>query len=416
MQKTNSALRLLAVVVSGALFVEVDTLAATINASSCSQSAVQAAINSALDGDTVRVPAGSCTWTGGVSILNKTLTLAGAGSGAGGTQIVYGGTGHALLSIDAGSRTGRMDVSGFWFFGGAADNWTGTAIVFSGPVGWKNLRIHHNLFDGNKQWSISGKTGTYGVIDHNTFQGSAHGITMSGRGNSDWSTLLTLGTADFFFIEDNAFNWNDWYGNTGAVAADFVNGGRIVFRNNSVKQGFFETHDRARSGWPSANAWEVYRNTFWTNSTKWKGIDLTAGTGVAWGNAFTGNWSYPIGGMDYKTAQPGSIPQCDGNDPADQNVAGQSGWRCQYQIGTQGYGSTATSYPAYFWNNLENGSATGMVVTAGASHVVAGRDYFNNGTTPKPGYVPYTYPHPLTQDGDPQPSTLAAPTNLRVVP
>jgi hypothetical protein len=30
--------------------------------------------------------------------------------------------------------------------------------------------------------------------------------------------------------------------------------------------------------------------------------------------------------------------------------------------------------------------------------VQANRDYFNNGATPKPGYIPYTYPHPLVTD------------------
>ena len=103
----------------------------------------------------------------------------------------------------------------------------------------------------------------------------------------------------------------------------------------------------------------------------------------------------PIGGIDYKTADPRDISPCDGDDPDDQNIPGQSGWRCQYQIGSQGYGSTAVGYPAYIWSNTINGQLVGMVVTGGANHVVSGRDYFNNGTTPKPGYVPYTYPHPL---------------------
>ncbi len=111
----------------------------TIQASSCSRADVQAAINQAQDGDTVLVPAGECTWNSEVSIQNKTITLIGAGSGAGGTKIIYGGTNHSLLEIDAGNKTGKMEITGFWFYGGNPDYWNGTAISFSGPKGWKNL-------------------------------------------------------------------------------------------------------------------------------------------------------------------------------------------------------------------------------------------------------------------------------------
>lgn len=387
--------RLPLVVIAGIVCLTTPASAATRSAASCAQSAVQSAVNAAVDGDTVTVPAGTCTWSAAVTVSNKTIILRGAGSGSGGTKIVYGGSGHPLLSISPGTKTGKMDVSGFYFSGGNSNFWGGTAISFSGPVGWRNLRIHHNVFDGNKSWSIRGKASTYGLIDSNTFQGSAHGIYLDGNGNADWTAPLVLGTANFFFIENNTFNWNDWYGTTGAVLLDFSNGGRIVFRHNTAKHGFLETHDRARNGMPSANAWEIYNNVFSTTTNKWKGLDISAGTGVIWGNQFNGDWTVPIGGIDYKTYDPRSIPRCNGYDPADQNVPGQTGWRCQYQIGSQGHGSTAVGYPAYIWNNTRNGKSVGMVVTHGASHVVAGRDYFNNGATTKPGYVPYTYPHPL---------------------
>lgn len=56
--------------------------AATINATSCLQSDVQNAINSASNEDIVTVPAGNCSWSSGVSIPNtKALTLQGAGIG-----------------------------------------------------------------------------------------------------------------------------------------------------------------------------------------------------------------------------------------------------------------------------------------------------------------------------------------------
>ncbi len=71
------------------------------------------------------------------------------------------------------------------------------------------------------------------------------------------------------------------------------------------------------------------------------------------GNTFTGgetwetDWTIPIGAMDYKSFDPRSLSLCDGTDPSDQNVSGEAGWRCQYQIGTQGEGPTAYSYPLF---------------------------------------------------------------------
>jgi hypothetical protein len=264
------------------------------------------------------------------------------------------------------------------------------------------------VFDGNTQWTIRGSAATYGLIDNNKFQGSAHGISLVGNGNADWSSPLQLGTSDFFFVEKNEFDWNDWYGTTGAVTVDFSNGGRVVFRYNSSQNAMFETHDRARTGSPGANAWEVYNNTFRTGTNKWKGLDITAGTGVIWGNRFTGDWTVPIGAMNYKSSDPRGIPRCDGVDPADQNTPGQAGWRCEYQIGSQGKGSTAIGYPAYIWNNSKNGAGVGMICTAGCEYLREGRDFVNSGSTPKPGYTPYTYPHPLqniepTGPSDPSP-------------
>ena len=62
------------------LFLSAAASAASYTASSCATSAVQAAINSAVGGDTVIIPAGSCTWTSGVTISGKGITLTGQGA------------------------------------------------------------------------------------------------------------------------------------------------------------------------------------------------------------------------------------------------------------------------------------------------------------------------------------------------
>jgi hypothetical protein len=53
----------------------------TVTAASCKTSDVQKAIDSAAGGDTVLIPAGNCTWTSGVTISGKGVSVQGAGSG-----------------------------------------------------------------------------------------------------------------------------------------------------------------------------------------------------------------------------------------------------------------------------------------------------------------------------------------------
>jgi hypothetical protein len=60
------------------------------------------------------------------------------------------------------------------------------------------------------------------------------------------------------------------------------------------------------------------------------------------------------------------------------------------------------SDPVYCWGDTLNGQPVG--VTCPYPTVVEGRDFFN---TPKPGYIPYTYPHPLVTSGG-----LVAPTGF----
>src|SRR5688572_13496595 len=60
----------------------VNASGATINAASLSSADVQTAINSAVDGDTVQMPAGSATWSTMVTWTGKGIHLKGAGTNA----------------------------------------------------------------------------------------------------------------------------------------------------------------------------------------------------------------------------------------------------------------------------------------------------------------------------------------------
>jgi hypothetical protein len=72
--------------------------AATIDAANCSSAAVQAAIDQASDGDTVTIPAGTCSWSSGVTIKGKGIKLKGGGSG----RII--GRSESLLPVLGGTR------------------------------------------------------------------------------------------------------------------------------------------------------------------------------------------------------------------------------------------------------------------------------------------------------------------------
>ncbi|MEK7635593.1 MAG: hypothetical protein AAB405_00715 [Patescibacteria group bacterium] len=72
--------------------------AATVQATDCSQSAVQSAINSASVGDTVLVPAGSCAWGSGITII-KGINLIGAGIGTTNITVDHGGVCNRLCAF-----------------------------------------------------------------------------------------------------------------------------------------------------------------------------------------------------------------------------------------------------------------------------------------------------------------------------
>src|SRR5262249_12335193 len=101
-------------------------------AASCNVSDIQAKINeinsSGADGDRVLVPAGTCTWTGGIGtgLSPKAMTILGAGTlpdvGAptsGGTIININMSGFDTVDLHP-SSTGNVVLAGFTFVVGSA--------------------------------------------------------------------------------------------------------------------------------------------------------------------------------------------------------------------------------------------------------------------------------------------------------
>ncbi len=155
---------------------------------------------------------------------------------------------------------------------------------------------------------------------------------------------------------------------------------------------------------------------------------------MIYNNAFTAFDSVAVF-SDYRHTNNYGAPYflCDGSGPFDQNTPGQGGWLCVDQVGagqsrnlggadfpTGGKVQNAHE-PVYVWGNsgtTSNGSPIGDTVGSQTGNIQIGRDVIVG--TPRPGYQPFVYPHPLVS-GSPAPSpstggsTPPPPQNLRIL-
>ena len=181
------------------------SLAATINAASCSYADVAAAVGAASGGDTVIVPSGSCSWTGTL-IITQGITLSGAG--VGNTIIVNNIASHAPLIVYTPSNYDLdtpFRITGFTF----DLNNNGHALNLgeqnrAAPFTMQTrVRIDHNRFVHAATLSyqaITNKCTMNGVVDSNTFDGvwypirndpgCARYLFMGPKWGLNWVTLF----------------------------------------------------------------------------------------------------------------------------------------------------------------------------------------------------------------------------------
>jgi len=141
---------------------------AVINAASCSQPDVAAAISSAKKNDTISVPAGGCSWTSKVT-LGASHTLQGAGKDVTIITVNHGGNAISVDSVEGSF----FRITGFTFTGNSG-------ISISGDG--KEFRIDHNKFDGIGAAAIKVNGVIFGLIDNNIFSASSTtgGVTVFG--------------------------------------------------------------------------------------------------------------------------------------------------------------------------------------------------------------------------------------------
>lgn len=294
--------------------------AETINATTCSNTDVGAAIASAVDGvDTVHVPPGTCTWDGKV-IFAKNITLEGHApiprsmtlADAQEVEDICATPGQTTYTCIQRTGTG---VAGT----GDLVEWTTTA---NGQPVWKNMAVLtqttlNNTCSGtnvpsNKVLGIASNlhiTGMFfahnancgslivrgynrGLINKNTFfahNGTAHALVIfhdkwlniGAYGDKSWASPLTLGTEDVMTTEDNTFV-TDLTSNFVAFT-DHQSGTRHTTRYNLFINGQFHHHG-TESGGRSVRApvqVEFYGNTFtYTNTPATAAMIDLRGSGV----------------------------------------------------------------------------------------------------------------------------------------
>ena len=388
---------------------------ATISCVTCSRDDVQAAINTANDGDTIDIPAGRCAWNGPVSIPDtKGITLRGAGVDQ--TIIIdnAGSSSYVLFISTTGGK--QVRVTGLTFDGNAVDK-SGLQGIVHIEGSCQNFRIDHIKFTNLRDRAIviaaKGEE-LYGVIDHCSFEApynaSVQGIAILGAGPQDgsaWERPLTLGTSKAVYVEDCIFNW----ATPADTALDAYGGARFVFRHNDVIGTHLSTHGCDSGNYRSTFSFEVYDNTFNENGAgNQRLFHFRGGTGVVFNNTATGNYQGFVLSNYRSCGSYGIWGRCDGNNPFDGNED-DTGYPCLDQIGRT---TNQSLSPLYEWRNTINGKDVDISVDTGmcpemANHIKEGRDYYDD--IQMPGYTPYVYPHPLTQSAGsipPPPGNLKA--------
>ncbi len=241
--------------------------AATINASSCSASAVQSAVNQASAGDTVLIPAGTCSWTSSISWnAPANVSVIGAGNlsvtGGGDATVIVDNVsgGQPLISLNT-NGSGTFRFAGITIRGGSGSVKEGGMIAVRGAS--TKTRIDHVHID--KSTYSPQNTGKFmviggmvrGVIDNSLFDAGneiawIHFVNGEGAGNGDttWTQPTGFGTADFMYVEDSRLV----AGRGGSLPprgtfSDCHTGGKFVIRYSSTLNGNVgQTHPTGHAG------------------------------------------------------------------------------------------------------------------------------------------------------------------------
>jgi Concanavalin A-like lectin/glucanases superfamily/Right handed beta helix region len=364
---------------------------ADITATSGSKADIQAAVDMAQLGDTVIIPTGNWNFSGTVT-LKERINVKGMGrdntvllksdqnnapmfelTASSGTafkisDITLNGIGYQLFKTNPNSTI--LDT-GLIIYGKATD----FVIQNCRFTGFTNSGVKFEASPAALQGHPSG------VISNNQFTDIYYhtptfslGYGVNVAGDEGWPTELQLGSSNKVFIEDNYFEHNRH-----CIAANY--GGRYVFRNNTVIDNYYpfaaiDAHGKY-VGTHGTRSYEIYDNII-SGGIEWNdtphgtwGIGLRGGNGVVFNNTFTGMWRAIYITIEYF-----------------------------YSLSSPTYPVDDQITDLWLWNNIHNGNIMTslslgwndqMAIDLGP-FLQEDRDYH---FAVKPGYVAYTYPHPL---------------------
>lgn len=249
-------------------------------------------------GDTVVLPAGTNWWSQTVTIQGITLQGQGTNSTTIQDETPIQNNGIPIL-VALTTNAALTRICYIQFTQGVTNNVNSNPNNFDGNivVGGNNpkFRIDDCYFNRLTGKHVLVNDDSFGVIDHNSFTTVGRiSIEVFGNiyGDFNWSQPEQLGTSNFVFVEDNQMTDVNNFG-----WIDTSQGGRVVFRHNSMTGSFFETHGTETPGRPrSVRAFECYQNNFfWTTGQQYSdfytAVDIRGGTGVVWGNQIVGYYS-----------------------------------------------------------------------------------------------------------------------------
>jgi hypothetical protein len=371
---------------------------ATYTAASCSESDVANAVAQATNGDTVIIPACSSTTPGGTNTWTTSLTITVGitlqGQGIGNTVLIDNvskgnsscGAASPMLTMSPGTNNFR--ITGFTLQGDAPDTYVCQPghIVLTGTG--SASRVDHISFSNQQTVGIRTSGCIYGVIDHNTFQGTfKQGVMVwhdgcggDSYGDYNWNAATQLGTANFIFIETNTFTDPSA---VGAGAMDNFGGSRVVFRYNTAS--FIVGHGTESTGRVRGmRAFEIYNNTFTAiEASQFAAFYVRSGTGVIHDNQFNDSGSFTYGATinvindrDSDAFSPWGTPAgsghpgaCDGTGPYDGNAG--TVYASGTYNGTSGVSNVMTDSTKSFTTNQWVGSYAIRNVTEGWGAIIA---------------------------------------------
>jgi hypothetical protein len=414
----------------------------------CSVGDVQAQVTASADGDTVLIPNGSCPWSSGIT-TTKQITIQGVSSGcivaaSCGLQITDNDTNAAdsLITVTTGTSF-HVTLANMSFLPGTA---TGTYITVNGtglPALVHDISLEQPYFQltDTLNWlAVGGVIWNANFYSNNNLTGAC-GTNVGGDGGGlhvepvgpAYDTPSTMGTLDTngdqnLYIEDSIFSYT-------GQSPDVGDNGRVVLRHSQFIASSGLTH--GISGAEGGRQIELYNNAF-----VWPAGQFKNTTRYFWGRAgtfvITNNTIQLINtGSCFGTQQSFTMAV----EGAHWNAGGHgcctttaTGSLCFHQVGSGADASIHSpsnlftsqspadpnmiSDPNYIWNNTGTGQGSSHYGTNDAStdncHNInpgtgveytttdfykSGTDFFYDDSSSsagaKPGWAPFTYPHPL---------------------